>query len=65
MQTERVTHTERDILLQEDTHTPEGKTHRHTHTHTQTLRERNIYKECEPHTHTPRETQKHTERDTH
>ena len=31
MQTERDTHTERDTLLQEETHTPESKTHTHTH----------------------------------
>ena len=32
MQTERDTHTERDTLLQEETHTPESITHTHTHT---------------------------------
>ena len=47
MQTERDTNIERDTILQEDTHTPEGKTHTHTHTHK--VRERNVYKECEAH----------------
>ena len=56
MQTERDTHTERDTLLQEETHTPEGKTHTHTHSEG-----RNVYNECEAHTHTLRETHKHTE----
>ena len=49
------THTLRDTLIREETHTPE----RNTHTHTHTLRERNLNTESETHIHTLRE------RDTH
>jgi len=31
MQTERDTHTERDTLIQEETHTPESELYTHTH----------------------------------
>ena len=58
MQTERVTHTERDILPQEGTHTPESEIYTHT------LRQRNLNRESETHTHTLRETYKHREKDT-
>jgi len=53
MQTERDTNTERDILIQEETHTPESEIY------TNKLRETNLNKERETHTHTLRETHKH------